>query len=256
MKQGPNPVLFANYMLYIFVRLLEIVLNVLPEPTAFAVGRALGRLVFVLVPDRKEAALDNLSIAFGKEKSREWIRRTALRSFQHVGTIAVEFFRIRRWSEDQMADGGVGEGYPLYVLGIGGSAGEVNSFSIKMSDTWNSWNLLDVADVGAAFEHQGGHGVAQQVAGALLVDPSLADVVAHHHAQSIWPQTVAIVGQKQVAVVTLPGQAGPRLDKVLVEPGHRPITDRHHSVFAALALLHKKRASLHVEVKELEVYEL
>jgi len=110
MKRNPSLPLFLEYLAYVLVRLLELILSIIPEPAAFAVGRFIGRLVFVMLPDRREAALENLSIAFGRTKSQKWIRMTARKSFEHVGMIAVEFFRIRHWSEDLMAERFIIEG--------------------------------------------------------------------------------------------------------------------------------------------------
>ena len=44
---------------------------------------------------------------------------------------------------------------------------------------------LDVADVGSAFEHQGGHGVAKEVTGASLAELGSEDVIPHHLAQMV-----------------------------------------------------------------------
>ncbi len=95
--------LFVDYVVYLMVRLLEIILCVIPEKAAMAAGKVAGRLMFILFPDRKAAALENLTIAFGSEYSQSWVRRTALQSFEHLGQLAVEFFRIRRWTQEDMA---------------------------------------------------------------------------------------------------------------------------------------------------------
>jgi KDO2-lipid IV(A) lauroyltransferase len=96
--------LFLDYFLYLVVRTLEEILNLIPEKAAHAVGRLVGRIVYVLFPDRRSAAIENLFIAFGREKSREWIARTARKSFEHMGMAAVEFFRIRRWNQGDMVE--------------------------------------------------------------------------------------------------------------------------------------------------------
>lgn len=109
---------FVDYLVFLLVRLTEEALHLLPEPVAFALGRFVGRLVFVLLPDRKAAALENLTIAFGNEKSRTWIRETARRSFEHVGLLAAEFFLIRRWSQKEMTERIVLEGRLPYNLAM------------------------------------------------------------------------------------------------------------------------------------------
>lgn len=95
---------FIDYTVYLIVRLFEMLIYVVPERGAAAAGRFLGRVAFVLMPDRRDAALENLTIAFGSEESPQWIRRTALRNFEHLGLLGVEFFAMRRWSHSEIAD--------------------------------------------------------------------------------------------------------------------------------------------------------
>lgn len=94
--------MFLDYVVYLLVRLIEITLNTIPEKAAMTAGRISGRLMFILFRDRKAAALENLTIAFGKEKPPSWIQKTALKSFEHLGQLAVEFFRIRKWTQEDM----------------------------------------------------------------------------------------------------------------------------------------------------------
>jgi len=118
MKRQLKFSLFIDYSVYLVARLLEEVLNLLPERTALTVGRFLGRLIYVLFPDRREAAIENLTIAFAREHGREWIVRTARKSFEHVGLLAVEFLRIRRWSQEEMAERIVLDGKLPYDLAM------------------------------------------------------------------------------------------------------------------------------------------
>ncbi len=95
--------LIVDYFVYLLVVLVENVLNIIPEPWARAFGRFLGRTGRLLSRDRRDAVNENLTIAFGKEKSPEWIRKTAIKSFEHLGLLVVEFFLIRRWTQEEMA---------------------------------------------------------------------------------------------------------------------------------------------------------
>jgi Kdo2-lipid IVA lauroyltransferase/acyltransferase len=118
MRSQPKFTLFLDYTTYLLVRFLEEALNVIPERWAFAAGRLVGRLAWVILPDRRHAALENLTIAFGKEQSPRWIMRTARKSFEHVGQVATEFFLLRRWSEEEMAKRIVLEGQLPYELAM------------------------------------------------------------------------------------------------------------------------------------------
>lgn len=95
---------FLDYAVYLIVRFVDELLNVIPERSAMAVGRLLGRLAYILLPDRRRAAEENLGIAFGKEKPARWVKRTAFQSFEHLGLLGIEFLRIRRWTQKQIAE--------------------------------------------------------------------------------------------------------------------------------------------------------
>jgi KDO2-lipid IV(A) lauroyltransferase len=110
--------LFFQYLVFLLVKLLETALCALPERAANSLGRFLGRLGFLLFPDRRKAAIENLTIAFGKEQSRDWIIRTARKSFEHLGLLGVEFFRIRHWSEEDMASRIILEGKQAFDLAM------------------------------------------------------------------------------------------------------------------------------------------
>ncbi len=102
MNRTLNFKLLVDYCLFLLVRLFEEIFCMIPESWALATGRFLGRCAFVLIPDRREAAVENLTIAFGKEQSHQWILRTARKSFEHLGMLGVEFFLIRRWDQQEM----------------------------------------------------------------------------------------------------------------------------------------------------------
>ena len=110
--------IFLDYSVFLLVRLLEIILIVLPEKMAMAFGRMMGRLIYVLFPDRRKAAVENLTMAFGRERSPRWIIQTARKSFEHLGLLTVEFFRIRRWTQQEIADRIIIEGRLPYNLNM------------------------------------------------------------------------------------------------------------------------------------------
>jgi KDO2-lipid IV(A) lauroyltransferase len=101
---------FLDYTVYALVRLVDELLNTIPERLAMTVGRFLGRVAYIVLPDRRRAAEENLTIAFGKERSAHWVKRTAFKSFEHLGILGIEFLRIRRWTQAQMAERIVLEG--------------------------------------------------------------------------------------------------------------------------------------------------
>ena len=95
--------LFLDYGVYLLVLVIERILIIIPENWAYSFGRFLGRIVWLLFKDRREAVIENLTIAFGGEKSSEWIQKTTFKSFEHLGLLVVEFFLIRHWDQGEMS---------------------------------------------------------------------------------------------------------------------------------------------------------
>jgi Kdo2-lipid IVA lauroyltransferase/acyltransferase len=116
MPRQLSPFLIYDYLLYLLVRFVDVALCAAPESWSLAFGRLVGRMVFATLKDRRDAALENLTIAFGNEKSRDWILKTARGNFEHLGMSAVEFFRLRRWTHAEMMERIELEGTESYNL--------------------------------------------------------------------------------------------------------------------------------------------
>jgi Kdo2-lipid IVA lauroyltransferase/acyltransferase len=84
------------YLIYLFLRGFSLFINLLPEDFALWVGRQLGRMVFYLDRRHRKVALENLRTAFGQEKNGRELYAIAQRTFQNLGMMTVEFFRIPR----------------------------------------------------------------------------------------------------------------------------------------------------------------
>jgi KDO2-lipid IV(A) lauroyltransferase len=87
-------------MQYLLLRAFSFFINFLPEGSSLWLGRQLGRLAYHLDSEHRKVALQNLQIAFGHEKSEEELRAIAKRTFQNLGMMVVEFFRIPRMDEE------------------------------------------------------------------------------------------------------------------------------------------------------------
>jgi KDO2-lipid IV(A) lauroyltransferase len=82
------------YIIFLFLKGFSFVINLLPEGVALWLGRQLGRVVFRLDWIHRKVALENLHIAFGEEKPERELFAIAKRTFENLGMVAVEFFRI------------------------------------------------------------------------------------------------------------------------------------------------------------------
>jgi KDO2-lipid IV(A) lauroyltransferase len=86
----------TSFLIYLVLRAFSILANLLPEDFALWLGRQLGNVTYYLDLDHRKVAFQNLHTAFGQEKSASEIRGIAKRTFQNLGMMAVEFFRIPR----------------------------------------------------------------------------------------------------------------------------------------------------------------
>lgn len=82
------------YPLYLLIRVLGFIVNLLPDRLALWFGRRLGDLMYLVDFEHRAVALRNLEIAFGEEKTEEERRSIARKNFQNLGMMAIEFFRI------------------------------------------------------------------------------------------------------------------------------------------------------------------
>jgi len=104
-QAGPDIQIFLEYVVYIFFRLLEEIFCLIPShETALRIGRFIGRIIFLCARDRRIAALENLELAFGTEIPPHERRTLARRNFEHLGMLSLEFFRLRRWTQGDIAD--------------------------------------------------------------------------------------------------------------------------------------------------------
>jgi KDO2-lipid IV(A) lauroyltransferase len=82
------------YLIYLLLRFFSFLINLLPEAVALWIGRWLGKAMYYLDMEHRKVASQNLDLAFGQEKSKEELRNIAKKSFENLGMMAMEFFRI------------------------------------------------------------------------------------------------------------------------------------------------------------------
>ncbi|NWF93747.1 MAG: lysophospholipid acyltransferase family protein [Syntrophaceae bacterium] len=89
-----------GYIQYLLLKVFSLFINLLPEGLCLWMGRRFGSLAYHLDREHRKVALQNLRVAFGREKSEEERRAIAKRTFQNLGMMMVEFFRIPRMDEE------------------------------------------------------------------------------------------------------------------------------------------------------------
>jgi KDO2-lipid IV(A) lauroyltransferase len=83
-----------DYLQYLLMKGFSLFINLLPEDFSLWCGKQLGSMLFQLDWERRKVALANLHVAFGGEKSERELLAIARGTFQNLGMMAIEFFRI------------------------------------------------------------------------------------------------------------------------------------------------------------------
>ena len=92
------------YIIYLLLRGFSLIINLLPENFSLWIGRQLGNGMYHVDLEHRKVAIQNLHIAFGQEKSESEIQGIARRTFQNLGMMAVEFFRIPKMDAEMFKE--------------------------------------------------------------------------------------------------------------------------------------------------------
>ena len=79
-----------QFISYLFLRLVCLVMTLLPVSVSYGAARTIGWLGFHVLRFRRKIVMDNLEIAFGREMSREEIRKLAARSYVQIAMTFME----------------------------------------------------------------------------------------------------------------------------------------------------------------------
>ena len=83
-----------NYLEYLLLRGVSVLIGALPISFATWLAKAIGDLLFILMPKRRELALKNLTFAYRDSISAERKQAIARESFRNVAISLMEFFRM------------------------------------------------------------------------------------------------------------------------------------------------------------------
>ncbi len=76
----------GQYLIYLIFRSAEFLLSLTPLEVCARLGSMAGTLAYLFFPNYRKLAINNLTIAFGREQNAEWIRQTARRHFRSLGS--------------------------------------------------------------------------------------------------------------------------------------------------------------------------
>jgi heptosyltransferase II len=93
----------GQYVMYLLFLAVEAVLGVLPLTWCAAIGRVCGGAAYLLMGRARRLALENLTIAFGREHDENWRRRTAREHFRSLGQNFLCGLKLPLMTEAQVA---------------------------------------------------------------------------------------------------------------------------------------------------------
>ena len=116
-----------SYAAYLFVRLIAVFFQILPESAARRAGGLLGGIAYFFDAKHRNIALSNLRLAFGDVRTEAGLHAVAKQNFVNLGTNFAVFCRISRLKKDRLPNmiefhgrehlnGALGKGKGVLVL--------------------------------------------------------------------------------------------------------------------------------------------
>lgn len=87
---------------YVAYRVFALLIRLLPRPAVLALGRSLGRAAYRLDRKHRRIALDNLTVAFGDEKTPAERETIARASFANAGRTTLDVIKLSGWTADRI----------------------------------------------------------------------------------------------------------------------------------------------------------
>jgi heptosyltransferase II len=92
-----------DFCFYLFYRAGFALLAVLPLGLLFRLGQVAGFCAWIILPQYRKLALDNCSIAFGREKSPRELRRLVRRHFQRLGANILSSLKLSAMPAEKLS---------------------------------------------------------------------------------------------------------------------------------------------------------
>ena len=115
---------------------------------------------------------------------------------------------------------------------------------------------LDEANVGAAFQHQGGRGVPEEMARTRFAHARAANIAADPSGQLPRRQRGSRPAEEQDIGVAPQRQLRSGLAAIGVQPRGGPYAHGNHAILLALSLAHSENGAAGVDVAQFEVHQL
>ena len=132
----------ANHLIHVFFRIIGLV----PVQPAAALGDALGALWYRLDRGHRKIARDNLTIAFGQQKTSREIDLLARRSFQNLGRLLFEVGWLQRLRPGEVSHHFSLEGFTP------GRLAQLRRGVLVLTGHFGNWEILPAAAAMLGFQ--------------------------------------------------------------------------------------------------------
>jgi len=87
-----------DFLAYKIIRGLFLILGLIPEKLAEYLASGIGEIWYQVDKRHRDAALENMTIAFGSRMSQKEIRNLSRKAFHHIALVPFEMGRSLRWN--------------------------------------------------------------------------------------------------------------------------------------------------------------
>ncbi len=93
-----------DIVLYLFVKAFGWFCRILPRKLAMILGSVIGKILYRLLKERRQIALNNLQIAFGENTNEDERKRLCIDCFVNFSKTIIEFLRFKRLNRENIWD--------------------------------------------------------------------------------------------------------------------------------------------------------
>lgn len=97
-----SPKLVSQWLIYVCYRCMEAALAMLPLVFVWHLGRCLGLIAWFVAGKYRRLVVNNLRIAFGRERDEEWIQKTARQHFASLLANMLSGFKLTSMSAENI----------------------------------------------------------------------------------------------------------------------------------------------------------
>ncbi len=97
-----SPKLVSQWLIYVSYRCMETLLAMLPLTVVWHCGRALGQVAWFVAGKYRRLVLNNLRIAYGRERDEAWIQKTARAHFASLLANMISGFKLTSMSAEDI----------------------------------------------------------------------------------------------------------------------------------------------------------